>query len=308
MYYKGVAVVKKKRIVIWDQDSLFVVGFSNFVNRNGQSEYLAMGFESQQQCQTYIEQQGFDLLFVSEDGKEEFAAYKTAMWLTKKETKQMPYIYKYQSVEALIQSAQEYEEALRLQKNLKEQMVYCVISPVGRCGKTAFAKEIAAMTTGFYIPACGYETELENLKEVEVLLYELQQNDSITEAMQEVVKGKQQLPRSYSPLDYRELCLKQWELLIKLIKQETQCRYVVIDLGLEAVRDYTVLQCADQIYVPTLENTRSQGQAKAFADCVKQQVDCDIMQVLCPKEGMKEFVKELLGGGYGQVPKMEGTD
>lgn len=224
-------------------------------------------------------------------------------------------ILKYQSADLILgEILQEVCETTNFSmlKSVKKKMqkIVVVYSPIRRIGKTAFAlefgKEFAKEKRTLYVNLEEYAdigerfiySERRNLGD---LLYYMRQEDSnlATRLSTMVVKMEKldYVPPILISSDLREVSVGEWTQLFETIVKESSYEMIVIDLG-ECIQGlWEVLQMADEIYMPILEDAVSIRKIERFEEemvRVKKGVFCAELHKFVAVTDMNAYARKVV--------------
>lgn len=154
-----------------------------------------------------------------------------------------------------------------VRRETMSSMVVAMYSPVGRCGKTTFARSLAEGKNGWlYIGLEDYGC-VENINvqgEFEwidsFLYFAKERNEEKIFARMEQSGGV--IASAFSPFDTKVLDKEDWEWLVTVLKKQTSYSGTIFDLGTGVLQDASWLSVFDYILVPYLEEPDAQQKRK----------------------------------------------
>lgn len=191
-------------------------------------------------------------------------------------------IYKYQSAENILKEVlcyyAEYARPVAGMNYGKQGFeVYGIYSPVGRCGKSALAENLA-MCYGKEkktllldlqsFSACREQLSDEKLWDLTDLVYFLRQGKkTFLYKLSSIVRSRESfdhiLPMK-TPADLRSVTLAEWTELLEKLAADSDYRVVIIDFGNDVCGLFQLLSQCTKVYMPVLQDMVSKGKIENF--------------------------------------------
>lgn len=196
-------------------------------------------------------------------------------------------LFRYQGVELLVKSMLEIIEQGQ-KKTVDGPAVYAVHSPLGRCGKTQFAKEICRrFAKGLYVNWEGIPERLCESTDADMgnqLLYCLKSRNEayITWLMEQ---GCTAIPPPDGYLDIRQIEKADLVWFQEAIREHTDYEVVVFDIGTMVVGTYGIFGAFDWVMVPVLNDPVSMAKTAVFSELVTRACGQIPQLVYVPMEG-----------------------
>ncbi len=269
------------RIGICDKDKTYAMGLMEHFNGKSTAGIKAKAFTSVSNLKEYITVRNLDLVLMNRENSSEEWNFPV---LYISEEADMPYggnyIYKYQSMPNIVKTV---EELLNKRTNdtIKETDICAVFSPLGRCGKTTFAKGIAYhYGRSLYLGFEEYMTGMDSVWREEFAYYLAEKNPLILELIEELIPDEKecryvQIADSY--MDIRCIGREHVEWFIKELKQSARYNTVVFDIGQATFDSLDVMQAFEKIYVPILEETNATYKVENFKNIVARCGRADLL-------------------------------
>ena len=182
------------------------------------------------------------------------------------------YFFRYQSVEHLVETMLQMIGAN--QPCVTETgMFYAVYSPLGRCGKTTFAKKLCErIGNSLYVNWEGISECLDEKGIGSWMLYCMKsRNEECLEYLQANAVASLPPPECFQ--DIRQIEIEDLRWFREAIQRRGQYAGVVFDIGGMALASYAVFGAFDRILIPTLRDTVSQKKQKVFEQMLCQEYE-----------------------------------
>lgn len=159
-------------------------------------------------------------------------------------------------------------------------MFYAVYSPLGRCGKTTFAKSLCErIGNSLYVNWEGISECLDENGIGSWMLYCMKsRNEECLEYLQ--ANAVASLPPPECFRDIRQIEIEDLRWFREAIQRRGQYAGVVFDIGGMALASYAVFGAFDRILIPTLRDTVSQKNRGYSSKCcvrnMKKQRICNM--------------------------------
>lgn len=191
-------------------------------------------------------------------------------------------IYKYQSAEHIMKEilcyyAEYARPVTGMHYGKQEFEVYGVYSPIGRCGKSALARGLAAAygksKKTLLLDLQSFSALSEQLGDEELwdladMIYFLRQGKkTFLYKLGSIVRSKGAfdyiLPMK-TPADLRSVTLAEWTELLEKLASDSDYRVVVIDFGSDICGLFQLLSQCTRVYTPVLCDPVSKGKLENF--------------------------------------------
>lgn len=253
---------------IVDKDKEYIIGLAEYINRQKDAHIYAKAFTSYNYLEEYTAHSVLDIVLVGDT--EEFChRVLPSIYLCedKDMCKKKDYIYKYQNLKDIVKLIQDYSKG-KIKKDYKTSDVYAVFSPLGRCGKTSFAKALTySYGDGLYL---GFEEYLpcreDNYKE-EYSYYLSEEHPKLFEDIDSLLCDDRgcryvHLMGNYMDAVCIGFCQLQW--LIEGLIETMNYKALVFDFGGAMIFDYKMFELFDYIYIPVIEDEISRFKLEDF--------------------------------------------
>lgn len=264
----------KYRIGIYDNDVGYARNLMEYINTNMSDCLEAVAFSKCNSLDNYLVDNQLDVLLSIRDiGRNK--NIRRMMILTERDKRgcqsDYKFIYKYQGAKRLCNDILSDVRDI----NIEDENAYfvCVTSPLGRSGKTIYAKTMTKeIENSLYIglenfPAIDLDTH--NIEYVKALserfmYYLATENEQIIELLENAQKdGDCSYLILYIPyLDFESLSEKNFKWLKECIAKNCSYKKVVVDMGI--VVGTSILNAFDECYITTLEDEISQTKLEFF--------------------------------------------
>lgn len=256
------------RIGVLDEEEEYVSRLAGFLNRQGKGCWNVAGFTDRGILEDYLKKRNLDVLAVS--NKEELLElqkrYKEIcfIWLSEsgnagriadKKDSEIRMICKFQSAKAIGKAMYKVLKKLETDTSSVKPMAV-VYSPIGRCGKTSFALEIAkneCYGKWLYIGMEDYSSFREKGEQegkADDFLYYVKEREK--EKLIELIEESDGIiPSAFSIFDTKQLDRKDLEFIEEVL-QESSFEGAVFDIGSGVLQDFTIFSLFEVIVVPYL--------------------------------------------------------
>lgn len=194
------------------------------------------------------------------------------------------YLFRYQNAEKLTEAMLaviDKDKAYMLDRNT----FLAVYSPLGRCGKTTFAKKLREQfSNGLYVNWEGVSEQSGDDGVGSWILYCMKsRNEECLEYLQEHLCRELPPPESFQ--DIRQIDVEDIRWLKQEMKKRQLYEGVVFDIGGMTLAGYAVLEAFDKVFVPVLKDDVSNRKIKVFEQMVqREQIDIPGLQYICREE------------------------
>ena len=303
------------KIGILDDEQEYVTMLAAYLGRYGRGRWTTAAFTDKGVLSTYLSEGQLDI--VAGTDREELRQLQQTyenlifLWLSnrqKSEEREMGFyeVYRYQSVWAIGKMVEEITTQIIRNTGLQKTMA-AIYSPVGRCGKTTLALEVAKKEDygkWIYIGLEDYSSFLEEREGDEDtgaddFFYYIKERQA--EKLLSVVKSRNGIIFSGSSFfDTRQINYEDLEWL-KGVLQEWDCSGIICDIGTGILTDLELLSLFDYILVPYLKGEISMIKKQNFEqmlafhgyDWLQEKM---ILVNMSNQEEIEEKKKELFGG------------
>lgn len=317
--------MKKKEIVICDQEESYVERLGRFFERQAGNLFSVHGFTDPAVLSQFLNEKPADILLVGQamvspalDPLLENNCRAVLLLSDSPEENDQRVVYRYQSAENLLRRALAvYEETLspaETEKRLRAD-IFGVYSPVKRCGKTTFSlflgQLLAEKAATLYLnledcaglPLLTAGEGEENLSDL-LYYYRVQQPGHLN--LYQVARriGKlAYIPPVVCPEDIREAEPEELVKVITAIGAREEYPFLVIDLG-DALRDpLPILHLCRTVYMPVREDPVSRARVEAFDRWLKSRGAGELLARVRPL-----VLPESLYRGTGNESESVGTN
>ena len=260
---------------ICDKDAGYAVNVTEYLNTEKELHLNVSAFTKMQAVEDYLKHKELDVLLTDDtsgctesEGMKFFKDVRCVPLLEYR-GEEPDGIFKYQDIRTI--SRELFGKLAPFTENpSKISSCLCVFSPLGRCGKTNFAKALAAsdeVRGGLYVGMEDY-SGLSVETEASGILYQIKQRMSDIE---EILADRihtfdhiKMLQAAGTYFDMREISKDDIEWLNEILYQSGICTTIVYDLGCCAMEDYEILSCFEQIYMPVLPDEISRNKIQRF--------------------------------------------
>lgn len=278
-----------KVLAICDSEQLYATRLMEAFGEKKQLGFQLYAFSDSQKLDVFLEQTQVEILLISgkmmnaeigqrnigkiillSDGEiyENFEDYES--------------VYKYQSAEYIIKEllcyyAEFAKPVMGRYRGSKPFEIHGVYSPIGRCGKTILAEELAKTFAKdkrtLLIDLQSFSAFAEQLGEEELwdlsdIIYFLRQGKkTLLYKLDSIVKSRNDfdyiLPMK-TPADIRSVTLSEWTELFERLAYDTGYEVVVVDFGEDVCGLFQLLSQCTSVYAPVLQDEASQKKWKNF--------------------------------------------
>lgn len=260
------------KVCVYDEEEQYAKQLSAFLNRQGEGRLQVTAITSMDCFWEYVKNRSFDILLSA--NPELLCQMKQQqniqiLWLREEEKVSVfdreitgeAAISRYAGARKISQRVE--QAAARIYHKARQAVpVVGIYSPVGRCGKTQFALEVARNPEcrWIYIGMEDYgwldqSQEKEDMTQAgDAFLFFIKEQDKenfirVIEECQGIV------PSAFSPFDIKILDQKDWEWMIQTLRGYTGAGGVLMDIGTGVLQDFSWLSLFDYILVPYLNET-----------------------------------------------------
>lgn len=264
----------KRIMAVYDADPFYADRFAEFVNQK-EAVFHAVAFTSLARLRAFSEQQRIEMLLVGDEVEEEaLEGIRAEQLIRLGETefpgKEAKTVYKYQATDSVLREVmscyQVKEQPVRMVTGSQKSRIIGVYSPVGRCGKTAFAftlgQDLSRSSKTLFLTleeccALSAFTGTEYEAGLSELLYYYRQGEYSHLRLRGVTYSWGELdyvPPAEYPEDLAQMKGEELAGLIDLIASEGLYETIVVDLGHFFWGTELFLSLCDVVYTPVQED------------------------------------------------------
>ncbi|TCT11654.1 cellulose biosynthesis protein BcsQ [Natranaerovirga pectinivora] len=275
--------MKIYNLVLGDKDTLFNTKLIKYINTQKEQPFNSRGFSDKSILSKHIIENNIDVLLLTPEMYDSDISYENVKlviifsegnkpnWV-----KELPVIYKYQGVNKILTKVMslysEVSEDTVINNNNTTKIVG-VYSPIGRSGKTTLSFGICGLLSENKKVLCINLEELNsvinsNLKSSEYTLSDLlyyirQKTPNVLLNIKNIVEKINGFDYIFPVRCYVDLLdtkLEEWQLLIEILKKESDYDVVVINFG-NSIYSYTldlISLCDEKILISLPDNASSQ--------------------------------------------------
>lgn len=276
--------MKTIRIGIFDEEESYAGKMSAYLNRIGKGNWNVIAFTDEKAIEQYAQKRNLYILAGTDiDILKKYKEYHKdtyLIWLREKESlskdNDIVSVCRYTGAGAIGKIIEETAARLLADTKSKNPMV-AVYSPVGRCGKTAFALYIVQnerFGKWLYIGMEDYgfsedktdSTGLDHISPDNFLYYVKERN---REKLYILFQSNQRIiPSAFSPFDTKQINEADLKWLFSVLQQMEMYSGIIFDIGTGILQNLEWLALFDYILVPFLPEESSIGKRRHFENLV----------------------------------------
>ncbi|MGN0367711.1 MAG: hypothetical protein ACI4EK_02930 [Wujia sp.] len=279
------------RVGILDEDESYQKAVFQYCNTHGDLPIQMYAFTNIEAITTFLQSMTLDAVLVSEGYKNlELDIPRIVLTQHRTDTEKNNVFYRYQSMKIML------SEIIRLlEKNAPsintECRVWAVYSPLGRCGKTAFARALVKQfPRSIYVNWEGYSSEKQPDERGTQILYCIKSKNA---ARLSEMLNQTELPAPRSYMDLHLLDVEDLEWLKEQLQKQSGLSLVVFDLGTMVLADLSMLRCFDRVFIPRLEDADSLHKLEVFRELIKQEIGDEFEKGLQYLEVLEKDVEQV---------------
>lgn len=260
---------------VYDKDRAYVVGLVDYINKQKNVHIRAKAYTSWEHLNSSLIKEQIDVLLVDEKMDIDDVRVPMAYICDDKDMcKKECYIYKYQNLQCITKQIEEYVKG-KIKKDYKACDVYAVFSPLGRSGKTRFAKGLTYhYGDGIYFGLEEYPPMGMEVYKQEFSYYLSQMNSRLVEDITNM-EVDQRGCRYVQLVEYFKdaECIgkTQIEWLLNYLRDSLKFKIITFDIGGAVLSDLEILDLFDVIYVPVIEDAVSGLKLDRFLHLLREQ-------------------------------------
>ncbi len=258
------------KVGLLDNDPAYQKALMEYFNLRAKASIQLFVFSELKALERYLMTNRLSLLLVGD----EFAAQEVScpmVVLTKyrERANGEQAIFRYQSAEMLVAYIMQYI-GQDMCREVEPFLFVAVYSPLGRCGKTTYAKQLCAQyKNSLYINWEGFSGEPGDRETGSYLLYCMK---SKNEACFTFLK-EHQVETIPAPMGFQDIRQVEAADLIWFrdsLKQRQDYECVIFDIGGTVLSDFSVFKTFDYVIIPTLSDDISQHKIAEFERMLRQ--------------------------------------
>ncbi len=281
--------MKKSIFAVCDLEASYACSLMDYLNEKKSTPFEVQAFTNVESLVAYARKHPLEILLISSRAMcneiRELPVNRIIILSEGEklgELEEYPFVYKYQSSDALVSEVMEYYSAGERQAQVfplisKRTTILGVYSPAGRTGKTCFALalgEILAETkqtlylnfeefSGFEeLFGVRYRADLSDL-----IYFARQKEGSMVYKLNSVIQTfheLQYIPPALSPADIRDVSGQEWLSFLGEILAYCEYDVIILDLSGQVDELFQILGVCHRIYMPVQEDVISQAKAAQF--------------------------------------------
>lgn len=275
------------KVCVYDEEECYAGKLAAFLNRKGKGRIHVTAVTCVDNLWEYMENRQTEILVATD--KELLCQMKQwkeelyILWLREEErhfslSSEIPAAFtisRYAGAEKIYRMVE--KAALQIFKTTKQGIpVVAIYSPVGRCGKTRFALEIAKdpesrwIYVGMEDYGCVWNPKESGVmqEEGDAFLYFVKERDQ--ERLYQIIEECDcVVPSVFSPFDSKTLNQSDWEWLMETMRGNIGYSGVLFDIGTGILQELSWLFLFDFIIVPYLQETQALDKKRKFEAMIK---------------------------------------
>ncbi|MCI8598001.1 MAG: hypothetical protein HFJ10_06115 [Lachnospiraceae bacterium] len=283
--------MKRKRMVIYDQEADYTSRFAEYASHRREPFFSVHGFTDCDKLCKFVQENPVDVLLIPPDYLQDVTEkgdFGQVILLSDNEylsgETEYPAVYKFQSCEKILRKvldvyAEQAPALMGKALRLEHMRLIGVYSPIGRTGKTSFAlalgKELAKQKKTLYLNMeeySGFPVLYPNgdgwtLSE---LLYFLKQGKQTfackLEGMIRQMGSLDYIPPLKSSIELHQVTLEDWECLLETLGRETNYEFVILDLDGVVNGLFELMDRCEKIYMPVSEDETAQAKLLQYEE------------------------------------------
>lgn len=280
------------RIGVYDNDQTYVWGLVNYINEKSDSTIMAYGFTCVDILIEAVSMSWIDMIVSGEDIPQLEEVIPVLYMSEDAEANQFEgYIYKYCNMREVVGRIVEYARD-RVRKKYGDTFVYAVYSPLGRCGKTSYARKLVSdygnsiyLGIEEYMPYDRVEGEentilrgdsvsIENtvMSMENIAFYVSSEDERLIHMIGELPpddKNNKYIYLADSFEDIRCITADNLRWLLSGLR-DFKPRCIVIDIGQTVLGDWNIIDIFDGVFVPVLNDETSYKKLEGFKSFLKR--------------------------------------
>lgn len=262
------------KVGMLDTDSAYQRAFMEYLNLRATIPIRLFTFTSEEALEQFCDQNTLDLLLVGDEMlKLKWKKQTVVLTKSREFEKKEHYIFRYQSMEMIVKYI--LDQMDQQHPNVENEYAFlAVYSPLGRCGKTEYAKKICRkFRRSLYVNWEGISSEKAEEGIGSWMIYCMKsRNEECIEYLQQHSCKKVPPPDSYQDITQVEKGDLEW--FRDQVRKKQLYDAVVFDIGTTVLCGYPVLDVFDKVYVPELGDPVSKNKMQEFRRMFKLET-CD---------------------------------
>lgn len=260
------------RVGLLDYDRAYQNALMNYCNLRSSACIQLVVFSEQEKLEQFLATNVLNLLLVGDEFSY-FQANCPVVVLTKyrEHTNASQYLFRYQNMEHLLSGIFSFIGGHSLQE-IQSCVCFAVYSPLGRCGKTTYAKWLCSQyTRSLYVNWEGFYDAQSDKKTGSYMLYCMKsRNEACFSVFEE--QSVTEIGEPESIFDIRQVDAEdlRWFLDGLLKRKCYDC--IVFDIGISVCSGFRIIDEFDRVLIPTLPDDISQRKLKDFERMLMQEL------------------------------------
>ena len=282
--------MRRQILAVMDSEESYAIRFMEHVNRKKTTPFEVHAFTDKEKLREYAANHRVEILLISEHDLEEGCSYPAGQIVVLSDRSDQgglyPNVCKYQASSAVMREVMEmYGRQAEDSEStagavIKPPMkIIGIFSPVGRCGKTAFAlslgqclaKSKAALYFNFETDS-GLRPLLRGTwdRDISDLIYYMRRGDrSLAVRLLPLIRELGSLgivPPCPSPAELYGVETEEWHRLFESLRRDSSYEALILDLGELPLFNPEILDECDLIYMPVKNDETARAKISQFEE------------------------------------------
>lgn len=288
------------RIAVYDKDSAYLWKLMSYLNERENERLCVYGYTDKSSLIEGMELYSVDMILAGMDmdcsGLKIPLLY---MGEDKDICRKLGYIYKYQSMENILPQLYSFAGNNRKIKYGKTRLI-CVFSPLGRCGKTTLARNLAwHMGSSIYFGMEDYLPLGDFDWEEQLSYYLLSKDLRLLDYIDRLPLNEREISYMYLTDTYQDsadISFDNLNWLISEIKNRRELNGIIFDIGQCSLGDWRIFSLFDSVIVPCLKDEVSIKKLEYFKKILEQRSTREVINKM-----KYIYTEELDSGNIGEI-------
>ncbi len=280
--------MKKKVFAICDLEASYACNLSEYLNGKKAMPFEVQAFTNAESLQKFALENEIGILLISPSAfcreVRELPIDRVILLSEgeQREEQDLPFVYKYQSSDAILAEVMEYYVQDHPQQQLftlsvRKTRLYGVYSPISRARKTSFALALGEILAEsgkvLYLnfeEFSGFEAlfqEHHSTDMTDLIYFYRQKDSSFIYKLNSVIQtfhNLEYIPPAISPMDLRDVSAQEWIGLLNELLSFREYDAILLDLSWQVNELFQILSACDRIYMAVMDDLISQAKLKQY--------------------------------------------
>ncbi|MGN0390883.1 MAG: hypothetical protein ACI4L2_08715 [Wujia sp.] len=259
------------RVGLLDYDTAYQNALMEYWNLRAATPVQLFVFSKPKMLEQFLATNALSLLLVGDEFADLCADCPVIVLTKYREYANLPrYMFRYQNAEKLLDNLMQFI-AQDTKQEIGTSIFLAVYSPLGRCGKTMYARWLCSQyANSLYVNWEGFTASEKDREAGSHFLYCMKsRNESCFALLEEQKPSEIAAPSGFQDIRQIEMEDLKWFREGLTMRKIYDC--IVFDIGPTVLSDYSIFSQFDRVLIPVLSDTVSQSKIRDFERILRQE-------------------------------------